>query len=481
MDRSIEKKAMLGHKIRRLRQDQGLRQTEMAERLGISPSYLNLIERNQRPVTVPLLFRLGQAFEIDLKDFAKDEEAQLAAGLSEVFGDPLFAGQPPRATEIRELASASPQAAQAVLTLYKAYRDMRENAQTLAERLADRDKLQSLDVKGFPVEEVRDFLQAQFNHFPELETAAEHLREDAGLQGEDLFRGLSQHLSKVHSIEVRILPIEVMRDIVRRYDRHRRRLLLSEVLAPSGRVFQLAVQVALLGQGELLDRIVAKAKLSSPEAEGLCRVGLANYFAGAMMMPYDRFLNAARDQRYDIDILQHRFGASFEQVCHRLTTLQRSGARGVPFFFIRVDNAGNVSKRLSAAGFHFARFGGTCARWIVHDAFRVPGLIHTQVAEMPDGTGFFTIARTVDASGGWPRGQQPQFAIGLGCETKDAQQLVYADGVEFRNRAAVTPIGVSCRVCERLDCGQRAHPPLNHRLRVDQNVRRTTPFTFAPS
>ena len=481
MDTSIEKKAMLGHKIRRLRQDQGLRQTEMAERLGISPSYLNLIERNHRPVTVPLLFRLGQAFEIDLKDFAKDEEAQLAAGLREVFGDPLFADQTPKAPEIRELAAASPAAAQAVLSLYEAYRDMRESAQALAERLADRDKLQSLDVKGFPVEEVRDFQQAQLNHFPKLETAAEQLWEDAGLDGEDLFRGLGDHLSQVHSLGVRIMPIDVMEDILRRYDRHRRRVLLSEVLPPSGRVFQLAVQVALSSQAELLDRLVAKAKLSSIEAEKLCRVGLANYFAGAVMMPYDRFLNAARDQRYDIEILQHRFGASFEQVCHRLTTLQRPGARGVPFFFIRVDNAGNVSKRLSAAGFQFARFGGTCPRWIVHDAFRMPGLIQTQAAEMPDGTGFFTIARTVDASGGWRRGQQPRFAIGLGCETKDAKQLIYAEGVELENRAVATPIGASCRVCERLDCSQRAHPPLNHRLRVDENVRRVTPFTFAPS
>jgi predicted transcriptional regulator/transcriptional regulator with XRE-family HTH domain len=481
MAKRSDKKAMLGHKVRRLRQELGLSQTEMAETLEISPSYLNLIEHNQRPVTVPLLFRLGQAFEIDLKEFAEDEGARLAAGLREVFSDPVFEGQRVRETEIREFAEISPTAAQAVMNLYKAYSDMRADAQAMAQRLTDPDKVQSFENQAFPVEEVRDFYEAQSNHFPDLESAAEQLWAEAGLDPANLFPGLAAHLDVAYGVGTRVMPVDVMEDALRRYDFHRRRILLSEALPPSGRAFQLAVQLANFGQSDLIERMITKAQFSSPEAERLCQMGLAGYFAAAVMMPYERFLAAAKDLRYDIEILQHRFGVSFEQVCHRLTTLNRQGSRGIPFFFVRVDHAGNVSKRLSAAGMQLARFGGTCPRWVVHDAFRAPGMIHTQLAEMPDGATFLTIARTVDPVVGGFQRQRPQLAIALGCEASHARQVVYGDGLDVKNPEMVTPVGVSCRVCERLDCAQRAHPPLNYRLRFDQNVRRIAPFAIVPS
>ena len=480
-DRSVERKVLLGHKIRRFREDLALKQSEMAEQLDISPSYLNLVEHNRRPVTVQLLFRLGQAFDIDLKDFAEDDDARLYAGLREVFGDPLFGDRPVRDADIRAVAEAGPGAAEAVLALYKSYRELREDSQILAEQMASRDAPQGAGGQVFPVEEVREYLQSRANHFPEIEASAEELWEAAGLDPAEVFRGLGGWLREVHGIEARVLPVDVMPETTRRFDFHRRRVLLSELLSPAARSFQLAVQVALNTRRELLDRHVERAGLSSPEAERLCRLTLANYLAGCVMMPYGRFLDAARSLRYDIEILQRRFGASFEQVCHRLTTLGRNGARGVPFFFIRVDNAGNVSKRLSGGGFHFARFGGTCPRWVVHDAFRAPGQIRTQLAAMPDGSRYFTVARTVDAieSRSWE--QPPQYAIGLGCDIRDAEHLVYADGLDLGNERAATPIGVACRVCERLDCRQRAHPPLNYRLKIDENVRRTVPFAFAPA
>lgn len=476
MTRSAERKALLGHKVRRLRQDLGLSQAEMAEQLAISASYLNLIEHNQRPVTVPLLFRLGQAFEIDLKAFAEDEEAQLAAGLKEAFADPLFAQDRPRDADLRELAAASPAAAEAVLTLYRAYRSLRDDARALAERMAESGRLQSLEGAASPLDEVRDFQQAMHNHVPELEAAAEELWADGRFEADDLYRGLSRHLQAAHGVAVRILPADVMGDALRRYDIHRRRVLLSEALAPASRVFQLAAQAALLGRRELLDRLVAKGRFSSPEAERLARAGLAAYFAGAVLMPYDRFREAAAELRHDLSLLERRFGASFEQVCHRLTTLQRPGSRGVPFFFIRIDRAGNVSKRLDGGGFRFSRFGGACPRWIVHEAFARPSEVLAQVAATPDGSRFFTIARTVEGAAGFRRGQGAQFAIGLGCDVKDAGKLVYSDGLDLANAAGATAIGVACRVCERADCGQRAHPPLNQRLRFDENVRRANPF-----
>jgi len=438
----VEKKAMLGHKVRRYRQEQNLSQTEMAEMLEISPSYLNLIEHNQRPVTVPLLFRLGQVFPIDLREFAQDDAAALAAGLREVLSDPLFEGLKVREQEIREVAEVSPTATQAMMNLYKAYVDMREDTQALIERLADPNKPQGLDTQSFPIEEVRDFQQSQSNHFPELETAAEALWQDAGLRREDLYQGLAGYLQSVHGIGAKVMPVDIMGETLRRYDFHRKRVLLSEMLPAPGRNFQLAVQLALSSHSELLDRIVAKANLSSPDAEKLARIGLAGYFAGAVLMPYDDFLTSAKELRYDLEILQNRFGVSFEQVCHRLTTLQRKGARGVPFFFIRIDHAGNISKRLSGAGFHFARFGGACPRWVIHDAFGGPGSIHTQQARMPDGSAFLTMARTVDPILGGHRGRRPRLAVAVGCDMSQAKHLVYGDGMDPKGKQGATDVGV---------------------------------------
>lgn len=476
----MDKKAMLGHKVRRLRRDSGLTQAQMAEMLGISASYLNLIEHNQRPVTVPLLLKLGQAFDVDLQAFAEDEETRLLASLKEVFADPLFAASDLGRQDLRELAAVNPTLAQAVVTLYQAYRETREDIQTLAEKVADRDKLQLVTTTGFPVEEVGDFFHAESNHFPELEEAAETLLGGLDAQQGDLQRALAEYLNREANVRVKTMPSEVMGYSLRRFDRHSRRILLSEMLTGSGRTFQLAVMTGLLQHRELIDRIVGRAKLSNEEGRRLARIGLANYFAGAVVMPYRRFHEAARALRYDLEILERRFDVSFEQVCHRLTTLQRPGARGVPFFLIRVDNAGNVSKRFSPGGLHFARFGGACPRWNVHDAFRTPGVIGTQLARMPDGTSWFSIARTVTKAGFGFRSPPQQFALALGCDVAHAGQLVYADGVDLDNVEAATPIGVNCRLCPRPDCGQRAFPPLNHRLAIDENVRGLGTYGFAP-
>jgi predicted transcriptional regulator/DNA-binding XRE family transcriptional regulator len=476
----MEKKAMLGHKVRRLRRDYNLTQAQMADQLGISPSYLNLIEHNQRPVTVPLLLKLGQTFDVDLQAFAEDEETRLIAGLREVFADPLFAGTDLKNSDFRELAAVAPTLGQAVVTLYQAYRESRDDVQTLAEKVADREKLQVTQTAAFPVEEARDFFHTQSNHFPEIEAAAEQLWAELKVEPGDLYRGLVDFLNREVNVRVKLMPMNVMGQSLRRYDRHSRRVLLSEMLPQSGRNFQLISQLGLLYHRDMIDRIVAAANLSGEEARRLVRIGLANYYAGAVMMPYDRFLDAARAVRYDIEILQHRFEASFEQICHRLTTLQRSGSKSVPFFLIRVDNAGNVSKRFSGGGLHFARFGGACPRWNVHDAFRTPGQIITQSARMPDGSTYFSVARTVTKTGGGWRSPPQQFAIALGCEVAHAGQLVYADGVDLDNTEAATPIGVNCRLCPRLDCSQRAFPPINHRLMIDENQRGLSTYFYLP-
>ena len=476
----MEKKAMIGHKIRRFRLDHGLNQTEMAKQLSISPSYLNLIEHNQRPVTVPLLFRLSQAFEVDLREFAEDDDAHLTADLTEVFADALFQDQPISQRDLTDLVNASPNAAKGILNLYKAYSGLREDAEMLNHQFAEREKTISANSAAAAIEEVREYQETQSNHFPSLEAAAELLRGQLDADPDTLRVRLAEHLQKHHSINTKIMPSDVMADTLRHYRRHERRVLLSEALPTSGRIFQLAVQTALIEHEDLLDRSIESAVLHKSDAPGILRTSLANYFAGAIMMPYAEFRDAAAELNHDLELLQQRFGASFEQVCHRLTTLQRPGMRGIPFFFIRVDKAGNVSKRLSGGGFKFARFGGTCPRLIVHDAFATQGRILSQIATMPDNTSFFTISRTVDPIGGWPSGEKTLFAIALGCEIHEAKQIVYADGLDLKHPKIGTPVGVSCRVCERLDCNQRAYPPLHQTLRIDNDLRRTTPFLFAP-
>ena len=477
----MDRKAMLGHKVRRFRRDQRLTQAQMAEQLGVSPSYLNLIENNQRAVSVSFLLKLGKVFDIDLAAFAEDDEARLVANLREVLADPLFAGTEIKGMDLQEVAASAPSLGHVFVRLYQAWRQAREDLDGLAQRVvADERQPPPGGAAIFVHEEVEAAIQARTNHFPELEVAAETLWSANDLEAGDLAGGLRRLLEHSHGIRVRVMPVEVMGLTLRRYDRHSRRLLLSEALAPASRAFHMASHLAPLTAGRAIDALVEGAALSSETARSLMAVGLASYFAAAVMMPYGRFLEAARSLRYDIDLLCARFDAGFEQVCHRLTTLQRPGARGVPFFLIRVDAAGNVSKRFSAdPEFHFARFGGACPRWSLHDTFGQPGANLTQLVEMPDGRRYLTLARAlIRRFTGW-RGPSRRFALAVGCDVQHAGQVVYGDGLDLTGKDRADPIGVNCRVCPRMDCAQRAFPPLNHRLVVNDAVRGLSAYTVA--
>ncbi len=463
--------AQLGARVRSLRRQRRLTQAALAAQLGISPSYLNLIEHDRRPLSAELLIKLAQAFDLDVRAFAASDRERLVADLLEAFGDPLFEDSGLTPADVRELASVHPAAARALLALYHAYEGARSSARALAERVADGSELRGIEGFRLPSEEVGDLIQRHWNHFPELEEGAERLRREARLEGEDLYQGLVRYLSEAHGVEVRVEKIGAMRGAVRRYDPRARRLLLSEVLRRGSRNLQLAHQIGLLTQSHVLDRLASDPHLTTPESRALCRVALANYFAAAVLMPYEPFLRAAREERYDLELLGHRFRTSFEQVCHRVTTLRRPGAEGVPFHFLRIDSAGNISKRFSASGIRIARFSGACPRWNVHAAFLTPGMIRVQLSQMPDGTVYFCIARTVLKDYGGYHAPHTIQAIGLGCEVRHARELVYSDGVDLDNLSAVVPVGVTCRLCERLDCEQRVLPPLHAPLRVDENVR----------
>ncbi len=456
----------LGPKVRALRRRESLTQVQLADRLGISPSYLNLIEHNRRPLSAQLLIRLAQLFSLDLQAFAADDEGALISDLMEVLADPLFEPHQLTSNEVRDLCGNNPNMARSMLTLYRAYRAARDSAGSIAANL---DEEAPVGRVNLPSEEVSDLIQRHQNYFPELEDAAQSLWRAARLESRDIARGLVDYVESVHGIQVKVEQEAMMGGAVRRYDPQHHVLKLSEVLAPRSRNFQLAHQIALLDHSDALDRFSREQELTSDVSRALCRVALANYFAGAVLMPYSSFRSAAQALRYDIELLGHRYRASFEQVCHRLTTLKRPGAEGIPFHMLRIDVAGNISKRFSSSGFRFARFSGACARWNEHASFLTPGLIRVQISEMPDGQSFFSVARTLrDKMGGF-HAPHALHAVGIGCELRYAKELVYADGIDLSQNAV--EIGVACRVCERMNCPQRAFPSMTEPLRIDETVR----------
>lgn len=460
-------RVQIGRTIRRLRSERNLSQQALATRLGISASYLNLIEHDQRTLSGALLIKLAETLHLDLTALSGTLERRLEVGLREAFSDPLLgAGTVPEA-EIAELAASSPNAARAVLALYRAWRVAREDAAGIGLPSGRRILL--------PTEETRDFFDDRANYFPPLEDAADRIAAACSAVPAEMNHAIAERLREAHGLTVTVQPLD---GVLRRFDPETRRLALAETLPRESRGFHMAFQLAFLEAREAVETELREAGPSSAEAGMLIRVGLFNYIAGAVLMPYGPFLAAARELRHDLEALMARFGVSFEQACHRLSTLQRPEARGVPFFFVRVDPAGNVSKRFSAAGFPFARYGGSCPRWVVHTAFSQPGSVQVQVAELPDGAAYLCFARTVTRPASRWAEPRPVHVVAMGCGLAHAQELVYADGLDLER--AKVGIGLSCRLCDRSDCRSRAFPPLEHRLILDPLTSSAIPYRFAP-
>ena len=394
---SNKKKLIVGPRLRRFRETLGLTQKRMADDLGISTSYLNLIERNQRALSAKVLLSLVERYDFDISEFTGGSDTHLVAELHEVMRDPMFKDTSISRSEAEDIVSASPNTARALIKLYGKHRD---TSRLQTERAGNRDHVELLEQSAEAVDTVRDFIHSQKNFFPRLDAVAEGLSAELGLANRRQNSPLTDRLKERHGITVRIRPIDVMPKMLRYYDRHTNSIDLSELLRQSGRRFQLAFQIGMLEQRNLIDDIIREANLVGREAQGLARTSLANYFAAALLMPYSRFLQEAEKTRYDVDLLSHRFGASFEQTAHRLTTLQKPDARGIPFFFLRIDIAGNVSKRFSAGRFPFSKFGGACPLWNIHHSFQSPGEIFTQIIEMPDQSQYFSISKMVSRSDG---------------------------------------------------------------------------------
>lgn len=472
---------LIGGKLRRLRQERRFTQAQMAAELGISPSYLNLIESNRRPVTARVLVQLADKLKVEIGSLASFDEERMTSELMEALSDPIFEEHDVKASDVRDVVSTLPAIGQVLLALYRSHRHSMPSNDPV-ERLDDDGAEASL--ASLPTEEVSDLIQSRGNHFPDLEKAAEQLWRENDIALHTLHHDLIRVLTQRLSVQVEIVPSARMTGLLRSYNPLTRRLELSEMLPLASRTFQLAHQIAFLAFRPKLEFLAAGGKLTTPAADALAFSALANYFAAAVMMPYDRFIEAARSTRYDVEVLQRRFGVSFEQVCHRLTTLRRPGNEGIPFHLIRVDIAGNISKRFSASGIHIARFGAACPRWNVYDAFTTPGMVRVQVSEMPDGQTFFCLARTVETPGlsgqrSGLRSQMEKRAIALGCAIHHAREIVYADGLHLEDKQIVTPIGVSCRICPRTDCADRASPPLSHKLDIDENRRGYTAYMIS--
>jgi XRE family transcriptional regulator, fatty acid utilization regulator len=460
-------KLYAGAKLRELRSRLGLTQRIFSDKLGVSLPYLNQMENNHRPVSASVVLALAQEFGLDVTELTVGEGERLVSDMREALADPVFAKTAPPVADLRLAASNAPAFARAFLDLHRAYRQSHERLASLDEALGRDDA----GLRASPWEEVRDFFHYCDNYVDAIDRAAEHFNSTAEVGKDPLFTA-SDALRK-RGIDVQFSDIGPLRH----FDGSARRLDLSSRAAAPTQRFQLLYQVALQTQNELLEATLDLARFTTPEARDIAKIGLANYFAGAALMPYRAFLEAAQKTRHDLERLADLFGASIEQVAHRLSTLQRPGAKGVPFFFVRVDQAGTITKRHSATRLQFARFGGACPLWNVHRAFETPGHFLRQLAETPDGVRYLCLARDVSKPGGAYLAPVRRYAIGLGCEVTHAASLVYSDGLDLRGR--FEPIGISCRICERRDCHQRSVPPLERRLRVDPDRRGLLPYDIA--
>ncbi|MBT9384603.1 DUF2083 domain-containing protein [Pseudooceanicola sp. CBS1P-1] len=460
------RKLYAGAKLRETRQKLGLTQKEFSAKLGISLPYLNQMENNNRPVSTAVVLNLAQEFGFDVTELATGDSERLVSDMREAMADPVLADAMPPLADLRLTASNAPALARAFLQLHRAYRQTHERLASLDEALG-RDDARATPS---PWDEVRDFFHYCDNYIDAVDRAAE--RFAAPVRHEENMRVRAVSALGNRGVTVQFRDMEALR----LYDPAQRELALSLRAAPETQTFQLLLQVALLDQDKLLEATLDLARFQSEAARSIAKIGLANYFAGAAMMPYTRFLEAAEAERHDLEILAMRFGASVEQVAHRLSTLQRPGAKGVPFYFVRVDQAGTITKRHSATRLQFARYGGACPLWNVHQAFEMPGRFLRQLCETPDGVRYINLARDVSKPGGRWGAPVRRYAIALGCEVAHAGKLVFADGLDITNPRAFEPIGISCRICERERCHQRSVPPLERRLSIDVNARGTLPY-----
>lgn len=449
----------IGARVQRLRRGRRISQADLALALGISASYLNLIEHNRRRITVPLLMKISGYFGIEPGELVENDESRLVGDLMELFSDELFAEHALTNQDIRDLAASNPAVGRAVVRLYDQFKTLRDARRTGS------DAGEAEEAFHPATDAVSDFIQENANYFPTLEAEAERVRHDIDFASDTFEYGLKAYLSNVFGLNWRSASLPA--GIARRHDVSARELITAEVLPPESELFAVAHQLGLLAASRQIDELIESGNLAA-DAPVLTRNALASYFASALIMPYEPFLRACQETRYDIERIQRRFRTSFEQVCHRMTTMQRPGQAGIPLHLVRTDIAGNISKRFSLSGIHISRHSGACPRWNVYSAFLHPERINVQVSQMPEGQRYFCIARSITKGGHRHNAPRRHLSIGLGCHISHAGAMVYSDGMNLSDPSQTVPIGVGCRICPRLDCEQRAQPPVDHRFTLNE-------------
>ncbi len=454
-------KLFAGHAVRRIRRANGLTQAAIAEALEVSPSYLNLIERNQRPLTAAIMLRLAERYDFDARTLTGSTPGGGVEAIRRRLNDPLFADLSIDKAAIEDWIAAAPEAAEAFARAF--------------DRLFGGGATHEPD----SIAAVRKEIERWRNHFADLDAQAETLADELRIDNADLYGAVAERLRVKHHLSLRILPVDVMPAHLRRLDLHARQLQLSELLDPASRTFAALSQLASLEAKVEIEALVTGTDFSERSSERLYRRHLTGYFAAAVMMPYARFLRACEATGYDVELLQRRFGAGFEQVAHRLTTLQRVGARGLPFFMIRIDRAGQSSKRYAGASSSPLVDGDArCPLWGLHYAFDRPGHIQHHLVELENGSRWFTLDRTVQPQGGRAGNVRAEFVIGLGLDAQIAAPLSAAQGIDLK-ADKTTPIGLGCIACTRVDCPQRSAPPAGRVLTFNERERGLTPFSFA--
>jgi len=459
----------IGHKIKTKRRKSGVTQVELSKKLSISPSYLNLIESGKRKVNVDLLLKLANELNIEISDISKKIDTNLYQNIMDLLGDNLFENLDITNFDIKELVNTNPLIAKALVKLgdnnKKKNQDIVSKVENISGKFIDSRK------NSFPGEVVSDFLQENENYFPKLEEFANNFNNKTQTNNRVGYSSICEYLLNKHGIEVKDVVPDEKKPFTKQFDLAKKTFLVSDYLTLETKKLYAGAQVAQLESVEVIDEYLNSFSFPSEESKKLSQVALLNYAGAAIIMPYKPFYEECIKQRYDVELLQNTFAVSFEQVAHRITCLQDPKMKGIPFHMLRADVAGNISKRFSLSGIEIPRYGGACPRWNIYKAFTMPGKINAAISKMSNGEKYVCIARTVEKGIGKHGMEKTLLSIGLGCQVKYAKDFVYADLLNLNDKKTETPIGVNCRTCDRMDCQQRAFPPLHKKFDIDLNKR----------
>ena len=459
----------IGHKIKTKRRKLGIAQAALSKKISISPSYLNLIESGKRKVSVDLLLKLANELNIEISDISKKTDTNLYQNLMDLLGDNLFEDLDITNFDIKELVNTNPLIAKALVKLGDNYKKKNQDIVSKVENISG--KFIDSRKNSFPGEVVSDFLQENENYFPKLEEFASNFFSKIQINNRMGYTSICEYLLRKHGIVVKDVVPDEKKPFTKQFDVDKKIFLVSDYLTLETKKLYAGAQVAQLEFSQVIDEYLNSFSFPSEEAKKLSKVALLNYAGAAIIMPYKPFYEECIKQRYDVELLQNTFAVSFEQVAHRITCLQDPKMKGIPFHMLRADVAGNISKRFSLSGIEIPRYGGACPRWNIYKAFTMPGKINAAVSKMSNGEKYICIARTVEKGIGKHGMEKTLLSIGLGCQAKYAKDFVYADSLNLNDKKTETPIGVNCRTCDRMDCQQRAFPPLHKKFDIDLNKR----------